>query len=177
MRADKARNREAVLAAVGRLLDEADDPDEVSMDAVAAAAGVGKGTIFRGFGDRRTLIRTLYDERVAAELTLPVDAATPADAALALLTRVWTFKERHRGLTLALERDGHGSPYRTDGYDRLHGMLTGLLTEARGPANAGFLAHALLAAVRSDLVEHLRREPDIDPLAGLRDLVHLTFRP
>ncbi|GAB7039110.1 MULTISPECIES: TetR/AcrR family transcriptional regulator [Catenuloplanes] len=177
MRADKARNREAVLAAVGRLLDEATDPDEVSMDAVAAAAGVGKGTIFRGFGDRATLIRTLYDERVARELTVPPDGDSPADTALALLTRVWTFKQRHRGLTLALERDGQGSPYRTAGYERLHAALTDLLSRARGPANARFLAHALLAAVRSDLVEHLRQEPGTDPLAGLRDLVHHTFRP
>ncbi|WP_033338762.1 TetR/AcrR family transcriptional regulator [Catenuloplanes japonicus] len=176
MRADKARNREAVLAAVARLLEEADDPDEVSMDAVAAAAGVGKGTIFRGFGDRRGLIRTLYDDRVAQSLApTPPTAESPSDAAVELLTRVWTFKEQHRGLTLALEREGQGSPYQSAGYDRLHADLVSLITRGRGPENAGFLAHALLAAVRSDLVEHLRRQPDGDPLAGLRDLVRQVF--
>lgn len=178
MRADKARNREAVLAAVGRLLDEADDPDQVSMDAVAAAAGVGKGTIFRGFGDRRGLIRELYDERVTRDLTAPLSAtATPADAAAELLTRIWTFKQQHRGLTLALEREGQGSPYQNGSYDRLHAQLAGLITDARGAADAGFLAHALLAAVRSDLVEHLRGQPDEDAIAGLHELVRRVLGP
>ncbi|MDR7277102.1 TetR/AcrR family transcriptional regulator [Catenuloplanes atrovinosus] len=167
MRADKARNREAVLAAAEQLFARATDPDEVSMDAVAAAAGVGKGTIFRGFGDRRGLIQALYDEQVAREL-----AADPAESAAELLTRVWTFKHRHRGLTLALEREGHGSPYANAAYARLHAELTAHVTRARGPADAPFLAHALLAAVRSDLVEHLRTHPDVDPIAGLHALTH-----
>jgi AcrR family transcriptional regulator len=174
VRADKVRNQEAVLAAAGRLFDQAGDPDEVSMDAIAAAAGVGKGTIFRGYGDRRGLIRALYDERVTRELAVPPEdpGATPAEAAWELLSRVWTFKQRHRALASALEREGHGSPYRTAGYDRLHAALIDLVGRARGPENAAFLAHALLAAVRSDLVEHLRQDEAVDPLAGLHALVH-----
>lgn len=98
VRADKMRNRDAVLAAAGRLFDEAGDPDEVSMDSVAAAAGVGKGTIFRGFGDRLHLIRALYHERFAAEFGAEPTGTggTPAEQAVDLLTRTWSFKQRPR---------------------------------------------------------------------------------
>ncbi|MBR8743949.1 TetR/AcrR family transcriptional regulator [Nocardiopsis sp. MG754419] len=171
MRADKARNREAILAAAGRLFDEADDPDRVSMDAVATAAGVGKGTIFRGFGDRDGLLRALYDQYTAREFqTLP-------DAVPDLLVRIWDFKRRHRVLTLALEREGFASPYRNDGYDRLHRHLVDLVTRARGPRNADFLAHALLAAVRSDLVEYLKEGSEADPREGLRELARSLLGP
>ncbi|GAA2469986.1 TetR/AcrR family transcriptional regulator [Winogradskya humida] len=178
MRADKARNREIVLAAAGRLFDAANDPDEVSMDAVAAAAGVGKGTLFRGFGDRLGLVRALYEQRSAQEFAArPVgDDGDPAERALELLTRTWRFKERHRVLGLAFERAGHGSPYTNAGYDWWHAELAGLIAAARADAPAGFLAHALLAAVRSDLVEHLRGRPDTDVHAGLQDLVRSVFR-
>ncbi|MEU3144658.1 MULTISPECIES: TetR family transcriptional regulator [unclassified Streptomyces] len=181
MRADKARNRDAVLAAAGRLLDDAADPDDVSMDAVAAAAGVGKGTVFRGFGDRRGLLRALYDERAARAFGPVGDepAATdgePAEIALDLLLRTWRFKEENRVLALALERDGSGSPYRNGSYDRLHAHLAALVARARGTADAAdFLAHALLAAVRSDLVEHLHHHPGTDPRTGLRALVRSIF--
>ena len=53
-RADAARNRGKVLAAAERLFAER-GPSRVSMDAVAAEAGVGKGTLFRRFGDRAGL--------------------------------------------------------------------------------------------------------------------------
>ncbi|MEV7871096.1 TetR/AcrR family transcriptional regulator [Streptomyces sp. NPDC088124] len=183
MRADKARNRDAVLAAAGRLFDAATDPDEVSMDAVATAAGVGKGTIFRGFGDRRGLIRALYDGRVAAEFDAlgPIEDATgdpgaaPADIAYGLLVRTWRFKERNRVLALALEREGYGSPYQNESYDSLHAQLKTLIAHTRGTTNADFVAHGLLAAVRSDLVEHLHAHPDTDPEAGLRALVEGVF--
>jgi AcrR family transcriptional regulator len=171
VRVDKARNREAVLAAAAHLFDEATDPDDVSMDAVAAAAHVGKGTIFRGFGDRRGLLRALYDERTAHELGAPAAEGTPAEAALDLLTRTWRFKQRNRMLALALEREGSGSPFHNDGYGRLHAQLATLVTQARGHADAEFLAHALIAAVRSDLIEHLRTQPAVDPEAGLSALV------
>ena len=60
-RADAARNRERILCAAARLFAE-QDAGRVSMDAIAAAAGVGKGTIFRRFGDRAGLMHALLDE-------------------------------------------------------------------------------------------------------------------
>src|SRR5256884_7152097 len=61
-RADAARNRAAVLRAAARLFAE-HGVAEVSMDQVAAAAGVGKGTLFRRFGDKSGLAAALLDAR------------------------------------------------------------------------------------------------------------------
>ena len=60
-RADAARNRLRVLEAFERLCAR-DGIDHVSMDAVAAEAGVGKGTIYRRFGDRSGLALALLGE-------------------------------------------------------------------------------------------------------------------
>ena len=61
-RADAARNRAAVLQAAAGLFAE-HGVAAVSMDQVAAAAGVGKGTIFRRFGDKSGLAVALLDAR------------------------------------------------------------------------------------------------------------------
>jgi len=44
-RADAARNRKAILEAADDLFAASDSPSEVSMDDIARAAGVGKGTL------------------------------------------------------------------------------------------------------------------------------------
>jgi AcrR family transcriptional regulator len=63
-RADAARNRRAILRAALELYETAADPAAVTMDDVAAAAaGVGKGTLFRRFGDRTDLLRAVYETR------------------------------------------------------------------------------------------------------------------
>ncbi|MFJ2770840.1 TetR/AcrR family transcriptional regulator [Streptomyces sp. NPDC087300] len=162
VRADAQRNREAVLAAAERLFAERGEPDRVSMDDIAAAAGVGKGTLFRRFGDRVGLIKELVErrtEQLRADVVSgppPLGPGAPADErALALLDAMLRLKLDTRPLMLALESAGSGSPYQNDTYALWHAELTALLTETRGARNADFLAHALLAAVRGDLVEHL----------------------
>ena len=59
-RADAARNREALLAAALRLV-ETRGVDCVTMDTVAAEAGVGKGTVFRRFESREGLMAALLN--------------------------------------------------------------------------------------------------------------------
>lgn len=59
-------NRALLLDAARRLLDEA-GPDGMTMDAVADAAGVGKGTLFRRFGSRTGLLLALLDHDEQAE--------------------------------------------------------------------------------------------------------------
>jgi len=61
-RADAQRNRSKVLCAAESLFAEY-GVENVSMDAIAAKAGVGKGTLFRRFGDRAGLARALLHER------------------------------------------------------------------------------------------------------------------
>jgi AcrR family transcriptional regulator len=59
-RADAARNRRLLLAAAKNLIDTR-GAAAVTMDAVAAEAGVGKGTVFRRFGSRTGLMHALLD--------------------------------------------------------------------------------------------------------------------
>ncbi len=59
-RRDAARNREALLVAAEELIDHC-GIDGVTMDALAAKAGVGKGTVFRRFGSREGLMAALLN--------------------------------------------------------------------------------------------------------------------
>lgn len=61
-RSDAVRNRRAILAATERLL-ATHRPQDISMEQVAAAAGVGKGTVFHRFGNRAGLMFALMVER------------------------------------------------------------------------------------------------------------------
>src|SRR4051812_19406247 len=61
-RADAARNRERILAAAGELVSEC-GIERVSMEAVARAACVGPGTLYRRFGDRAGLAFALLDQQ------------------------------------------------------------------------------------------------------------------
>jgi AcrR family transcriptional regulator len=60
-RADARRNRERIRCAAACLVDER-GIDGISMDDIAARAGVGKGTLYRRFGDRASLLRALIEE-------------------------------------------------------------------------------------------------------------------
>ena len=62
LRADAARNRQRVLEAAAALFAER-GVAAVTMDDVVAAAGVGKGTLYRSFGDKSGLAAALLDER------------------------------------------------------------------------------------------------------------------
>ena len=59
-RRDAARNRERLLDAAKDLVERC-GAAEVTMDAVAAAAGVGKGTVFRRFESREGLMAAVLD--------------------------------------------------------------------------------------------------------------------
>ena len=165
-RADAARNRQAILTAAAELYETADDPSTVTMDDVAAAAGVGKGTLFRRFGDRAGLLRAVFETRIEALRVAiesgppPLGPSTPARARIvAILDAIVAVKLRNRRLTLALERtDGpaagstlFAAPY----YAPVHALLSELLVDIVGVDSSAWIAHALLSATRVDLIDHL----------------------
>lgn len=161
-RADALRNREAVLAAADELFARSQSPGGVSMDDIAAAAGVGKGTLFRRFGDRTGLIQAVVELRIqslrhAVEAgPAPLGPATPPEERVpALLDALLSFKLDNRHLTLALEETGSGSPYQAAHYAWWHRTLADTLQRTPGLRDSDYAAHALLAATRADLVEHL----------------------
>ncbi|WP_405572203.1 TetR/AcrR family transcriptional regulator [Streptomyces phaeochromogenes] len=161
-RKDAARNRAAVLAAADTLFTECESPEDVTMADIATAAGVGKGTLFRAFGDRTGLIRALYSTRLepvrnaVEEGPQPLGPDTPPlQRVPALLDALLCFKLDNRHLALALEATGSDSPYQAEHYERWHSLLRSALEQIPGLTNSDFTAHALLATVRADLVEHL----------------------
>lgn len=161
-RKDAARNRAAVLAAADDLFAHSDSPAAVTMADIATAAGVGKATLFRGFGDRTGLIQALFAARLEPIRAAvehgppPLGPATPAHRRIpALLDAVLCFKLDNRHLALALEDTGDAGPYRAEHYERWHHVLRDMLDRIEGLNGSAFAAHALLAATRADLVEHL----------------------
>ncbi|MFD7626598.1 TetR/AcrR family transcriptional regulator [Streptomyces sp. NPDC059851] len=161
-RKDAARNRQAVLDAADALFARSESPEDLTMADIAAAAGVGKGTLFRAFGDRAGLLRALYEARLepireAAEAGPPPlgPAAPPQERVPALLDAVLCFKLDNHRLALALEESGSGSPYQAEHYEHWHGLLLSALEQIPGMTDPRFTAHALLAATRADLVERL----------------------
>ncbi|GAA3910554.1 hypothetical protein GCM10023084_73320 [Streptomyces lacrimifluminis] len=86
----------------------------------------------------------------------PLGPTTPPQQRVpALLDALLCFKLDNRRLSLALEESGSGSPYQAEHYARWHGLLEAVLDQIPGLTGNDFTAHALLAAVRADLVEHL----------------------
>ncbi|MEO5852427.1 MAG: helix-turn-helix domain-containing protein [Nocardioides sp.] len=75
-RSDAARNRVALLEAATRLVDHC-GIDAVTMEAVAAEAGVGKGTVFRRFESRAGLMAALLDHTETAWQTAVMSGPPP----------------------------------------------------------------------------------------------------
>jgi AcrR family transcriptional regulator len=160
-RADAAENRRKVLAAAERLF-AAGSPDCVTMDAVAAEAGVGKGTLFRRFGDRAGLVRALVSE---TEARLQDDmirgpaplgpGAPPLERLLAFGRAYIEFLDRHGDLLRLAEGsfDSHlgSSPY---AFYRTHIAL--LLREGGLGERSDFLADVILAPLAATMFAYLR---------------------
>ena len=162
-RSDAARNRAAVLAAADELFATAAAPARVSMDDVAAGAGVGKGTLFRAFGSRAGLIQALWAlrteplRRAIESGPPPLGPGTdPSQRVAAILDAILVVKLDNRHLTLALEeRSGSASLYEQPQYQLVHRLLSDLLRDVGRGKESELLAHLLLAAVRADLLDHL----------------------
>ena len=139
------------------------------MDDIAAAAGVGKGTLFRRFGDRAGLIGAVITSRLEPlrQAVPEIDGAAPRQRVKDLLDAVLRFKIENRNLMSAAEGAGLSNPYRAGHYGWWHDTLRAALAQVPGVQDADFTAHALLAAVRADLVVHLIDEQKMTP-EGLR---------
>ncbi|MEV4016613.1 helix-turn-helix domain-containing protein [Nonomuraea angiospora] len=163
MRSDATRNREAILRATEELL-AAHGAEHISLDRVAAAAGVGKGTLFRRFGSRTGLFQELLAERAAA-LALAIETpgsslgpgTPPGDRLLAFLDELCELAERNLALFAAHERACAEDKYRDPTYLRWHAHVTALVAEARpeGGLDAEFAAHTLLGSFDADLARHV----------------------
>ncbi|MFD9907367.1 TetR/AcrR family transcriptional regulator [Streptomyces sp. NPDC059063] len=160
-RADAARNRQRILDAAARLVDE-HGPDAVTMNAVAHAAGMGVGTVYRRFGDVSQLLLALLDDTekrfqeafMSGPPPLGPDAP-PAERLRAFLRALADRVVEKRTIMLAAEAASHIARYRSGVYGTTHLHVTMLLRQVRPDVDAPALAHLLLAPFSPSLFEHL----------------------
>jgi AcrR family transcriptional regulator len=163
-RADARRNRERILCAAARLI-EAKGMDCVSMDDVAAEAGVGKGTLYRRFGDRSALLHALIEEpeRDFQEALLRGEpplgpGAPPLDRLHAFGDALIDHLERHGAFVQAADTLAGGKRYTHPVYSAYRTHITVLLRDVLGDDPRGeFLADALLGALAAEPYLHLRQ--------------------
>jgi AcrR family transcriptional regulator len=163
-RADARRNRLRVLEAAERLFTER-GVKNVSLDAIAAEAGVGKGTVFRRFGDRAGLAVALLDER-EQELQAKIisgppplgPGAPPVVRVMAFLDAYLDLLDRHVALFMDSENASDGARYRIGSYHLWHRHLSHLIEAARPELDADYTAHVVLAPLAADLHHALREQ-------------------
>ena len=160
-RADAARNRARVLAAAARLFAERDGRD-VTMEEIAAAAGVGKATLYRRYPDVGSIAVALLDEheRALQDRLLrgppPLGPGAPPGERLAAFFRAMvTLLERHGHLALAAETGVRR--FETGAYAAWALHVRTLLEEA-GIGGSAALADALLAPLAPDAYAHQRAQ-------------------
>jgi AcrR family transcriptional regulator len=176
-RADAARNRELLLDAAAAMVAEL-GADEVTMDALAARAGVGKGTVFRRFGSRGGLMAALLDhtERAwqAAVISGPPPlgpGAPPLDRLLALGGSRLHTTLQHAALIRAAGAEGRRASG-AHSFAALH--VRHLLAELGVEGDLPLLAVALLAPLEVPVLEQQVRLDGLPVervLAGWADLV------
>ena len=159
-RRDATRNRARVLDVARRLADERSF-GALTMDLVASEAGVGKGTLYRGFGSRAGLAQALVDdaERDLQQRILsgppPLGrGASPGDRLDAFFAAYVDLLAANAELLVETERGRPGERFHTGAYAFWHAHVAALL-RAAGHPDPTVDAHLLLALVAADLHHHL----------------------
>ena len=155
-RRDAARNRDALLAAAAELIRE-HGVDTVTMDAVAARAGVGKGTVFRRFESREGLMAGVLDRSETAFQAAILSGPPPLGPGAEPMERLLAFGHArielnllHRRLISAAGRAGARS-YAAVSFTAMH--VRYLLGELGVRGDIAFLATALLAPLEVPILE------------------------
>ncbi|MYR45492.1 TetR/AcrR family transcriptional regulator [Streptomyces sp. SID5910] len=184
LRADAARNRARLLEAAARLVAE-HGAAGLTMEAVAAAASVGKGTVFRRFGDRTGLLTALLDhseKKFQAALLGGPPPLGPGAPAVERLRAFGCAMLRRSVDELALQLAAEPSPdrrYTVAPRRFLRGHVALLLRQAAPDADSELLSHTLMAHLDPALVHHLTEQcgmPVARLEAGWLDLVARVTR-
>jgi AcrR family transcriptional regulator len=142
LRRDAQRNRERILVAAAEVF--AAQGLTATMDDIAAAAGIGVGTVYRRFPDKRQLIDALFEariDRIAALARLALDDPDPWRALVDFMSQSLAVEAADRGLAELLRSGLGGGDCITRARSRISPLVTQLLGRAQ---DAG--------AVRRDLV-------------------------
>ena len=109
LRADAERNRQRIVDAAKTLF--AERGVEVSVEDIAAAAGVGIGTFYRRFPDRESLVEAVFAtklERAAENARRALDIEDPWEAFRTFVMGVARMHARDRGLNDVLLSSDRG---------------------------------------------------------------------
>jgi AcrR family transcriptional regulator len=166
-RADAARNRARIVDAAQRLFAQ-EGVAGVTMEQVARAAGVGKGTVFHRFGDRAGLAMALLDhgERELQDAVLhappPLGPGAPdRERLFAFVEALADFTLENAELLIAADSGRGGGRYATGAYAAWHRHVTDLLGDTPPHVDAALLAHHLLAALAPHALVHLRGQAGV----------------
>jgi AcrR family transcriptional regulator len=161
-RKDAQRNRTKILDAAARLF-AAKGLADVSMDEVAAEARVGKGTLYRRFGDKSGLAAALLDDKETALQNRMLSGPPPLGPGAPPVQRLTAFVEayveyvdQHLDLVAMSQTASPGARLRTGSHQLWQHHCKMLLAEAKAP-DPQIRADALLAALTAEQLQHWRR--------------------
>lgn len=163
-RADAARNRAKILTAAQRLF-ERDGVACTSMEAIAVEAGVGKGTLFRRFGDRASLALALLEssDRSFQEAFIrgrpPLGpGAEPCERLIAFGKGLLSHIDANGEILLAAQAaGGPGRRFDVGPYGAYWAHVKALVEQAAGDLDAEYAADSLLSTVSAEVVLHQLR--------------------
>jgi AcrR family transcriptional regulator len=184
LRADAARNRARLLDAAERLVAE-HGAAALTMEGVAVAASVGKGTVFRRFGDRTGLLAALLDHSERKFQAALLSGPPPLGPGAPPLERLRAFgcamlRRSIDELDLLLAAEPSAERRHTFAPRRfLRAHVALLLREAVPDGDSELLSHTLLAYLDAALIHHLTEQRGLSPervRAGWLDLVARVTR-
>ncbi|MET0450620.1 MAG: helix-turn-helix domain-containing protein [Mycobacterium sp.] len=158
-RGDAARNRILLIDAARRLIADY-GAETVTMDDVAAAAGVGKGTLFRRFGSRAGLMIVLLDEDEKAEQRAFMFGPPPLGPGAPPLERLLAYGRERLKFTwdhrvLLSDATNSDPQTRFNAPATLHRSHVRMLLDAAGTTgDLDAQADALIALLDADYVVH-----------------------
>jgi AcrR family transcriptional regulator len=165
-RADAARNRARILDAARRLIAK-HGVQQVTLERVAAEAGVGRATLFRRFPDRGALLLALLDEHERELQDEILNGSPPLGPGASPSRRLMAFAEalfdltfEHRELLLGSETTAPLARMHTGAYAVWHLHLAGLLVDLRPDADPDVPADLILALYDAELQQFLAEERD-----------------
>jgi AcrR family transcriptional regulator len=183
-RSDAARNREALLRAAQDIAATC-GYDAVTMDEVAARAGVGKGTVFRRFGSREGLMGALLNASETAWQASVMSGPPPLGPGAEPMERLLAFGRsrldiviQHADLIRNAGFSGANRSYAAYSFAATH--VRYLLDELGVHGDIALLAVALMAPLELPIIDQQVRIEHLDVervYAGWADLAYRITRP
>ena len=182
-RRDAARNRVALLEAATRLIEHC-GIDAVTMDAVAEAAGVGKGTVFRRFESREGLMGALLNHSETEWQTAVMSGPAPLGPGADPWERLLAFGRSRLEVTLGhadlIRHAGRAGTRSFAAYSFAAMHVRYLLTELGVVGDLPLLATALMAPLEAPILDQQIRIEGLDRdrvLDGWADLARRVVSP